>query len=180
MKIISGYWKNSPFYFKKKCKTSPTSTIIKKILFNWLGNDILNKNCLDLFSGLGGVGFEAASRGCKTVLVEKDKSIFKYLLNFKNRVKINNVCIYNMDYLFYIKKFKNLKYDFIFLDPPYNKFKDLFFLINNCLNLVKNKTLIFIESNLNLFLIKNYFKYSLKIKKYNFLGKKNFFLFETF
>lgn len=179
MKILSGKWKNTPFNFKKKINIKPTSTLIKKILFNWLGNYIWNKNCLDLFCGLGTLGFEAASRGCNTTMVEKNKIIFNQLSFFKKKIKAKNILLYNMDSFLYIKKFKFLKYDLIFLDPPYKKFKDLFFFIKKCLFLLKKNSLIFIESNLNIFLIINYFKNIFKIKKNNFLGKKNFFLLEV-
>lgn len=176
MRILSGNWKNTPFNFKKKINIKPTSTLIKKKLFNWIDDCLLNKNCLDLFCGLGTLGFEAASRGCNTTMVEKNKIIFNYLFFFKKKIRAKNVLLYNMDSFLYIKKFKFFKYDLIFLDPPYKNFKNLFFFIKKCLFFLKKNSFIFIESNLNLFLIINYFKGVLKIIKNDFLGKKNFFL----
>lgn len=178
MKILSGKWRNTPFNFKKKINVKPTSTLIKKILFNWLG-DVCNKKCLDLFCGLGTLGFEAASRGCNTTMIEKNQIIFNQLIFFKKKIRAKNILLYNMNSLVYIKKFRFLKYDLIFLDPPYKKFKNLFFFIKKCLFILKKNSFIFIESNLNIFLILNYFKNILKIKKSSFLGKKNFFLLET-
>lgn len=178
MEILSGKFKKTPF-FLKNIYIKPTSSFIKKKLFNWLGDFIINKSCLDLFSGLGTLGFECLSRGSKdVVLVEKNKNIFNFLINLKKKLNIHNVSIYNMLAADYIYKYKFKKFDIIFIDPPYKEFKNLYFLIKKCIFLSNINSLIYIESVLNISLLLNYFNSYFKILRKGVLGKINFFLFE--
>jgi len=41
----------------------PTPDRVRETLFNWLGQTLYGRTCLDLFAGSGALGFEAASRG---------------------------------------------------------------------------------------------------------------------
>ena len=51
----------------------PTPDRVRETLFNWLGQDLTGQACLDLFAGSGALGFEAASRGARrVVMVERD------------------------------------------------------------------------------------------------------------
>ena len=65
VKIIAGLWKGRNISFPDKKDLRPTKGLVRETLFNWLKNDIQNSYCLDLFSGSGALGFEAASRGAK-------------------------------------------------------------------------------------------------------------------
>jgi len=77
---------------------------------------------LDLFSGTGSLGIESLSRGCSLAyFVDKNiKAIklIKYntssLKNIENRYKI-----IRKDVLRFIKRFDELKFDIVFVDPPY-------------------------------------------------------------
>ena len=74
---------------------------------------------LDLFSGSGLVGIEAASRNAqKVVLVEKDRKKKKIILENISFVETDiRLFLYPADR--YIKTCKS-KYDIIYLDPPFN------------------------------------------------------------
>ncbi len=51
----------------------PTQGIVRKALFDILGQDMKGMTLLDLFAGSGSVGLEAISRGAmKATFVEKD------------------------------------------------------------------------------------------------------------
>ena len=53
---------------------------MRETLFNWLGQDLTGASCLDLFAGSGALGFEAASRGARrVVMVERDPAVFRAL-----------------------------------------------------------------------------------------------------
>ena len=55
----------------------PTPDRVRETLFNWLGQDLTGQACLDLFAGSGALGFEAASRGARrVVMVERDPRVF--------------------------------------------------------------------------------------------------------
>ncbi len=50
----------------------PTPDRVRETLFNWLGQDLTGKHCLDLYAGSGALGFEALSRGAASVtMVER-------------------------------------------------------------------------------------------------------------
>ncbi len=82
IRIIGGKWKGKKINFDLNDDLRPTPDRAKETLFNWLGQDLNQMYCLDLFSGTGALGLEAFSRGAKKVtFVEKNK---KYLQKIKN------------------------------------------------------------------------------------------------
>lgn len=98
----------------------PTLDRVKETLFNWLGQDLTSKTCLDLFAGSGSLGFEAISRNAKqVVMVEQNNQVTKQLEQNKLLLKADNLQIINGDGLKFLQT-SQLKFDVIFLDPPYN------------------------------------------------------------
>jgi len=67
MKIIAGKFRGRKLRIPKGADMRPTSGIVRESLFGILGDWIENKDVLDLFAGCGGVGFEALSRGARSV-----------------------------------------------------------------------------------------------------------------
>jgi len=60
----------------------PTPDRVRETVFNWLGQDMTGLRCLDAFAGTGALGFEAASRGAKDVLIiEQDGALIEQLEN---------------------------------------------------------------------------------------------------
>ena len=83
MQIHSGRFKGQRIKTVKNFSYRPTQSIVRKSLFDII--EPLNcKNFLDLFSGTGIIGFEAASRGVNNIFFV-DKSIRVYSL-----LKINS------------------------------------------------------------------------------------------
>jgi 16S rRNA (guanine966-N2)-methyltransferase len=77
IRIIGGQWKRTPLTVLDAPGLRPTPDRIRETLFNWLEHLFdgawSDKRCLDLFSGSGALGFEAASRGAQdVVLVESN------------------------------------------------------------------------------------------------------------
>jgi len=73
MKINSGKFRGFPILTKPIAGTRPTSDKVKQAIFNILGEAVRDRVVLDLFSGFGGLGLEALSRGAKDVFfVEKN------------------------------------------------------------------------------------------------------------
>ena len=121
VKIIAGLWKGRNISFPDKKDLRPTKGLVRETLFNWLKNDIQNSYCLDLFSGSGALGFEAASRGAKKVyMIDSDLDVVHYLNLQKIKLNANNILIFNSDARQFLKDF-NEKIDLIFLDPPFSK-----------------------------------------------------------
>ena len=58
----------------------PTPDSVREKLFNWLGQDLTGKTVLDLFSGSGALGMEAASRNAaKVVMVDNHRQTVQTL-----------------------------------------------------------------------------------------------------
>src|SRR4029077_4520005 len=80
VRIIGGEWRSRVIAFPSKKDLRPTPDRVRETLFNWLGQDLTGAVCLDLFAGSGALGFEAASRGARrVVMVERDPAIFQSL-----------------------------------------------------------------------------------------------------
>ena len=147
IRIIGGRNKSYRIVFKASPSLRPTSDRAKETLFSWLQFEIQDKACLDLFSGTGGLGFEALSRGASHVtFVEKDKSLFKNILknvaHLEYQDKSEVACSAALKWMQTNKR----KFDVIFLDPPYKE-KKLFEILENIFqsNLLKNKGVIIIH-----------------------------------
>ena len=92
---------------------------MRETLFNWLGQDLTGKTCLDLFAGSGALGFEAASRGARrVVMVECDAGIFRALAASREQLNAAAVELTRADALEFLRADDGV-YDVVFVDPPY-------------------------------------------------------------
>jgi 16S rRNA (guanine(966)-N(2))-methyltransferase RsmD len=121
MRIISGKKKGGVITFNDKLPVRPTTDKAKEGIFNILNNRYYfnNKNVLDLFSGTGSISFEFASRGCENVTaIDNHSKCVNHIK--KNSEKFNlNINTECCDAIKYLNK-NTLKFNFIFVDPPYN------------------------------------------------------------
>ncbi|NOY53834.1 MAG: 16S rRNA (guanine(966)-N(2))-methyltransferase RsmD, partial [Deltaproteobacteria bacterium] len=101
----------------------PTSDRAKETLFNIFGDRVRGGVFLDLFSGSGSIGLEAASRGAsEVVLVEKDPATFALLCENLARCGLDDrVTALRLDGAESLDLFREQgrSFDVIFLDPPY-------------------------------------------------------------
>lgn len=92
---------------------------MRETLFNWLGQTLYGKRCLDLFAGSGALGFEAASRGAGQVLmVENNRTVYQALQGNLRKLALANVALRCEDGLKFALQ-ENGLFDVIFLDPPF-------------------------------------------------------------
>lgn len=179
MKIISGKLKGRILDGYNINGTRPTMDRVKESIFSMIQNYINDSIVLDLFSGTGNYGIECYSNGSKYIyLNDYNKECIKVIKNNLNKININEYFnISNLDYMEFLKKNKELKFDLIFLDPPYKMDvveKIINFIKNN--NMLNENGLIICEvtnNNLkdnydNILLIKN--------KKY---GEKYVFIYKN-
>jgi 16S rRNA (guanine966-N2)-methyltransferase len=97
----------------------PTPDRVRETLFNWLGQTLDGRRCLDLFAGSGALGFEAASRGAtEVVMVERNRSVYHNLQENINKLGFSNVALRGEDGLEFVSQ-QNRPFDVIFLDPPF-------------------------------------------------------------
>ncbi len=121
MRIIAGKFKNLVFDSPQSFKSHPMSERARGALFNILG-DISGKTVLDGFAGSGALGLEALSRGAsKVVFVEKDhKAATVIKSNVSKLDEAVDARVYKQNLSSWISDNKELKFDIILLDPPYN------------------------------------------------------------
>jgi len=121
VRISGGLWRSRLLRFPDAPGLRPTPDRVRQAVFNWLGQDMHGQHCLDLFAGTGAMGFEALSRGAKSlVLVEKSAIAYRALKENQRSLKAEQATIFNLDALDFIKQ-NQQKFDVIFVDPPYNQ-----------------------------------------------------------
>lgn len=124
MRVIAGSAKRLQLKTLDGMETRPTTDRIKETLFNMITSGIYDSIFLDLFSGSGGIGIEALSRGAKkAVFVEMNpkamacvKENLKYTKLDKKAMTLTKevmTALYQLE--------GEIVFDYIFMDPPYNK-----------------------------------------------------------
>ncbi len=169
LRLIGGRKLESP----NNIDTRPTTLMVREAIFNILKNKVENSTWLDLFSGTGAISCEAYNHGAKKIVaIEKNKNnakiCLKNLYSLQNIVnRKNDIDVICKDVLIWTKPnaernisfsndFNKIKFDFIYLDPPYRAdYHEL--LLNqifNC-NFIKKGTIVICEHSLNLHIKKN-------------------------
>ena len=119
VRIIGGAWRSRLVSFPPRKDLRPTPDRVRETLFNWLGQDLTGRTCLDLFAGSGALGFEAASRGARRVLmVESDPLVFRALGASRAALEAAAVELKRMDALEFLRADTGA-YDVVFVDPPF-------------------------------------------------------------
>ena len=122
MRIISGKLKGRKIVGYDIDGTRPTMDRIKESLFAMIQNYIDESVVLDLFSGSGNLGIEALSMGSKyAYFVDNNKKAYNTIKKNIEDIGIENYNILNTDYKKALEYYKdnNIKFNIIFLDPPY-------------------------------------------------------------
>lgn len=124
-RIISGIWKGKKISFQLSENLRPTPDRAKETLFNWLGQNLKEQRCLDLFSGTGSLGLECLSRKAAFVtFVEKDPNKLSAIKKIIQELKISKKCdFYLEDCLDWLERedINKNAYDVIFVDPPFKQ-----------------------------------------------------------
>lgn len=182
MRVIAGKARSLPLKTPLGADTRPTTDRIKETLFNMLQNQLADIVFVDVFSGSGGIGIEALSRGAKRVyFIEKDQSALKCIRDNLNFTKFTDSgVIITGDAQSAINRIHE-PVDMIFMDPPYHsKLNEEMLKIFKESILIHPDTLIIIEAAIDEdmsfieatgFEIKKEKKY--KTNKHVFLYKKN-------
>ena len=179
--LIGGKRLESP----KNIYTRPTTLRVREAIFNILRNRVENSNWLDLFSGTGSISCEAYNHGAKKIVaIEKNKNNSKICL--KNLLSLHNIesrkkdidVICN-DVLIWTKPnhernslsknndLNKLKFDFIYLDPPYGANYHEFVLdqIFNC-NFLKKDSIVICEHSPELVIKKSNLWETIDVRDY--------------
>ena len=157
MRIIGGNLRGKKILNPTDKSTRPLKDMVRESIFNIIEHskneyvELNNAKVLDLFSGTGSFGIECLSRGAKKVI---------FFENYKNSIKIlkKNLDLLNLNKqsniiekdAYNITQSQNnlLKFDLIFLDPPFkdNKLNQLIEKIKQ-MKITSKNTLIIIHRN---------------------------------
>lgn len=119
VRIIGGEWRSRIISFPARKSLRPTPDRVRETLFNWLGQDLSGKLCLDLFAGSGALGFEAASRGAsEVVMVDSDPEVCRALEANVRVLGAKQTPVLCQDAFAFLARDRR-QFDLIFLDPPY-------------------------------------------------------------
>lgn len=119
VRIVGGAWRSRRVRFAPRADLRPSPDRVRETLFNWLGHDLTGFTCLDLFAGSGALGFEAASRGARrVVMVERDREAIESLRANCEALQAVQVEVVRADALEFVRVDRGV-YDVIFLDPPF-------------------------------------------------------------
>jgi len=119
VRIIGGAWRSRLISFPRDRDLRPTPDRVRETLFNWLGQDLTGKTCLDLFAGSGALGFEAASRGARrVVMVENDAMVLRAIVASREALAAAAVEPRKADALEFLRADGGV-YDVVFVDPPF-------------------------------------------------------------
>lgn len=119
LRIIGGDWRSRCVTFADAPGLRPTPARVRETLFNWLRNVIIGSRCLDLYAGSGALGFEAASRGAKSVVqVENNAQVCRALKENAIKLAASQIKIVQMDAFRYLAGDAET-FDVVFIDPPF-------------------------------------------------------------
>jgi 16S rRNA (guanine966-N2)-methyltransferase len=156
VRIIGGAWKRTPLPVLDALGLRPTPDRVRETVFNWINHQWdaqwAQRDCLDLFAGSGALGFEAASRGARSVtMIDSHSPVVAQLETIKAKLKADQVSVLRGDALAQAASLaaRGQRYDLIFLDPPYQK-EFLSKALPLCINLLKEGGLVYAESGAKL------------------------------
>jgi 16S rRNA (guanine(966)-N(2))-methyltransferase RsmD len=128
VRIIGGAWKRRLLPVLDALGLRPTPDRVRETVFNWihhqLGGEWGQVDCLDLFAGSGALGFEAASRGARSVtMLDFYAPVARQLQENKDLLKAENVTILRADAFTFAADMaaRGQRVDVVFLDPPYQQ-----------------------------------------------------------
>ena len=121
IRIIAGQYRGRRIAVPERQDLRPTPDRVRETLFNWLGQTLEGRSCLDLFAGSGALGFEAASRGAsRVVMVEKDRDILTALRKTRELFGAPQIDLVLADAFDYLGQ-AGEAFDVVFLDPPFRQ-----------------------------------------------------------
>lgn len=170
LRVISGDKKGHRLKAPKGMDVRPTEDKIKESIFNIIRPLKMDAIVLDLFAGSGSIGIEFLSRGAnKAYFVDlSQKSIDVIKENISHTKLDEKALVLKMDANRALIKFSgdNLKFDYIYIDPPFNNHQLYYKVINliDQYNLLVSNGVLLVEHDKELILEEK----SNNLNKYDF------------
>lgn len=153
MRVIAGKARRLQLKTPQGRDTRPTTDRIKETLFNMIQDELYDIRFLDLFSGSGGIGIEALSRGAEfACFVEQNKDACEIIrdnlktTHLENQGKILVMSAVNA----LVTLNGNETFHVVFMDPPYGKGLEKEVLHHPLfLNILEDAALVIVEADLD-------------------------------
>lgn len=151
MRVIAGSARSMPLKAPAGYDTRPTQDRIKETLFNMVQTLIPGCVFVDVFSGSGGIGIEALSRGArKAYFIENDAKAAACIQDNLAFTKLNDKAVLlKQDFVQALYNVFEKTVDIIYMDPPYQKEleKTALMLLGNA-SYVTQDTIVIVEADL--------------------------------
>jgi len=125
MRVVSGIYKSRVLEPIDNLDIRITTDKVKEALFDIINFKVAGSIFLDLFAGTGAIGIEAISRGAELVyFVENSMENISVIKKNIDSLKIENgkYKIISASVFDFLKNFnEKIKFDIIFLDPPFKR-----------------------------------------------------------
>ena len=154
MKIVGGSARGRIIEAPPGRNTRPTSAVLREALFGILSGTVPQARVLDLFSGSGGIGIEALSRGAKqAVLVEFGKEALECIRKNLEKTKLKDrAVVLPVEVTYGVSKLEKMGqvFDLVYADPPYKMgFEPKILSILAASSIVKKGTKVILETSLD-------------------------------
>lgn len=121
VRIIGGEWRRRVIRFPPVEGLRPTPDRVRETLFNWLGQDLTGRRCLDLYAGSGALTLEALSRGAAlAVAVDRNRLLVDALRQTAAALGASGLSVSQDDARAFLAR-EGREFDVIFLDPPFRE-----------------------------------------------------------
>jgi 16S rRNA (guanine966-N2)-methyltransferase len=152
LRVLGGNFRGRLLQSPRGSQTRPTTSMLRKAVFDILQNSIEETRFLDLFAGSGAMGIEALSRGAsQATFVDSHKEALRCIhANLAALQLEKEATIYSYDVFDVLKKLekKGETFQLIYADPPYHKksiYTDLLSYLDSS-SLLEPGGLLFLES----------------------------------
>ena len=169
MRIIAGEKRGLRLYSPEGRDVRPTKDNVKEAVFGSIQFSIRGARFLDLFSGTGGIGIEALSRGASFVCFADSnrESLAVIKKNIEYADYSEKSLVLQGDFRTVIARLSGgCKFDFVYIDPPYAA--SLYDDVLTCLSvndILSKDAVIIVESDE---------EFTSEIKKYEIIKKKRY------
>ena len=121
VRIIGGAFRGRVVRFPAVPGLRPTPDRVRETLFNWLGQDLAGRRCLDLYAGSGALSLEATSRGATlAVAVDRSRPLIDALAATAALLGANAMETHIADARAFLAADRR-EFDVIFADPPFKE-----------------------------------------------------------
>lgn len=151
MRVIAGTARSLKLIAPKGENTRPTLDRIKETLFNMIQNEVEGCVFADLFSGSGGIGIEALSRGAKhAFFLDHDKEAIDCITkNLEHTHLADRATVLKGDIFSSLSMIRPQTADIVYIDPPYEGgYEERLFSAFRSASFITEDTLIILETGL--------------------------------